>query len=145
MRKPLRVDTAGFPAPYYYPAIDDGIDHDDHTAEDQLRVVFETGRIKDGQQVVFDKATVITGLSRSQPELLFPGRERTQPAPEFNECPPYDGGQVQGHKPAPFQYQQAAGHHKTHKPEVEDQQQICRDCVNHRVWITCGCEPCLRH
>jgi len=95
MRKPLRVNTAGFPAPYYYPAIDDGIDHDDHAAEDQLRVVFQAGRIDDRQQVVFDKASMITGLSRSQPELLLPGRERTQPALELNECTPYDSRQVQ--------------------------------------------------
>jgi len=92
-----------FPAPQDYPAIDDGIDPDNCTAEDQLRVVFKTGRIEDGQQVVFDKATVITGLPRSQPELLLPGRERAQPALELSECTPYDSGQVQKHKPAPFQ------------------------------------------
>ena len=132
---------ARHPAPQKYPAINDNINGNNHAAEDQLHVVIKAGRIQDGHKIVFDEATLVSGLPRSPPELLFPRGERTQPALEFQQRTPYNRGQVQEYKPAPFQYQQATGHHKTHKAEMEYQQQVCSNSVIHCGRIIKNKEP----
>jgi len=98
-----------------------------------LCTVFKAGRIQYGQQIMFNKASLITGLPGRLPELLLPGSQWTKPSLDFDERTPRNSRQVQYCEPAPFQYQQATCKHKTDKPEMQNQQQIGSNCVMHRA------------
>jgi hypothetical protein len=81
---------------------------------------------------MLDKASLITSLPGRLPELLLPGSQWTKPSLDFDKRTPHNSRQVQYREPAPLQYQQAASKHKTDKPEMENQQQVCSNCVIHR-------------
>ena len=93
-----RVATTGFlplfPAAQEYPAINRHINKDDKSSENQLCIGIQSCRVKHWQQVVFDKAALITGLAGRLPELLFPGCQRANPAPEFKQYRPKHGRQM---------------------------------------------------
>ena len=68
---------------------------------------------------MFNEAGLISRSSARFPEPLFQGRERADPAGEFNQGSPTRRGKVKPYHPPPFQNQEPAEQDKQNEREME--------------------------
>ena len=101
----------------------------------------EPGRVDDGCDVVSDKITLIADSAPELPERRLQRCQRTEHAEKLAQRPPDDGRQMQPHEPGPAQHEKAAQHHKDDKGEVDDQDQIGVQTVEHFPPISCTAYP----
>ena len=76
--------------------------------EDDLDLSGQPCRIQKGKDVVLNETGLIALASTCFPEPMLQGRERADPAGEFNQSSPTRRRKVEPHHPPPFQNQESA-------------------------------------
>lgn len=100
--------------------------------EEDLDPSGQSRRIKKRQDVVLDETGLIPRSSSRLPEPLLQGRERADPAGEFNQGSPTRRGQVEPHHPPPFQDQESAEQDKQNEGEMEKNEEISQPVIEQR-------------
>lgn len=117
------------------PSIDRQI-HDQHQrAEYELNLVRQRRRIEDGQKVPAQKVAWVVGFSTLCPQPILQWRQRTDPAAEFDEGAPEDGGQMNPENRVPSEGQQSSEQDKEDKCDVEEKHEVGKEPVIHDLAI----------
>ena len=105
--------------------------------EHDLNLSGQPGGVKKGQDVVFNEAGLIPPSSARFPDPLFQGRERADPAGEFNQGSPARRGKVKPYYPSPFQNQEPAEQDKQNEREMEKNEEIGQPVIEERRHSPC--------
>ena len=100
--------------------------------EEDLNLSGQPCRIKKGQDVVLNEAGLIALSSSRSPEPMLQGRERADPAGEFNQGPPTRRRKVEPYHPPPFQNQESSEQDKKNEGEVEKNEEISQPVIEKR-------------
>ena len=100
------------------------IHYEDAGTEKQLNVSRKSGRIQQWKHIVLDERARVTLSAGSLSKRLLEGRQRTNPAGEFNQGSPHCRGDMYVCQPGPSQYQQPAQHYEQHEGKVDDDDEI---------------------
>ena len=100
------------------------IERDDGDPDHDLVASFQTRRIDDGRNILFDESAVIGWFARHCSEPIFEWRQWTDPASEFDQCPPRNRWQVRPGQPRPSENRQTSQRDKSDEDEVEDENEI---------------------
>jgi hypothetical protein len=77
-----------------------------------------------GKQIVLDESAAVVAAPSELTQTICQRRERTNPPAEFDIVAPQGRGQVQPGQFWPAQQQKTARHDKSHKPQVQQHQQV---------------------
>ncbi len=108
-------------SPHSFPAdtIDESVERDHETREYPLDFRGQTRGIKDGKEMVLDKAIRVSRLAGERQESIFQGRQGAHGARhEFSVDAPGNAGQVRNREPARAMDQQ------TSKQDVQYEEQV---------------------
>ena len=121
----------GPPLPKQPVTVDCHVQQERTETERDLDPAGEPGRVDDRRDVVSDKVTLVAGSAPELPEHRLQGRQRAEHAEKLAQRPPDDGRQMQPHEPGPAQHEKAAQRHEEDKGEMDDQDQIGGQTVEH--------------
>ena len=93
--------------------------------------ISRVSRVEDRQEIVADEAARVTGFAGSLPEAVLDRRQRADPAAQFNGGAPAGGGQVHPCQPWPAQRQDAAEHDEGDEQEVQHDDAVGQEAVDH--------------
>lgn len=93
--------------------------------------ISRVSRVEDRQEIVADEAARVTGFAGSLPEAVLERRQRADPATQFYGSAPAGGGQVHPCQPWPAQRQDAAKNDEGDEQEVQDDDAVGQEAVDH--------------
>ena len=100
--------------------------------EDHLKLSGQPCGVKEWQDVVLDETGLISRFSARFPEPLLQGRQRADPAGEFNEGSPTRRGKVEPYHPPPYQNQEPAEQDKKNEREMEKNKKVGQPVIERR-------------
>ncbi len=112
--------------------VDAAVQEQHQKAENDLDLSGQRCRIKQRQNVVFNETGLIALASTCFPEPMLQGRERADPAGEFNQGSPSRRRKVEPHHPPPLQDQQSSEQDKKNEEEMEKNEKIGQPVIEQR-------------
>ena len=121
----------GPPLPKQPITVDGHVQQERAKAERDLDPAGEPGRVDDGRDVVCDEVALVAGSAPELPERRLQRCQRAEHAEKLAQRPPEDGRHMQPHETGPAQHEKAAQNHEDDKGQMDDQDQIGGQTVEH--------------
>jgi len=113
------------------PTVDEEVhQHHSHPNGDPPRVP-DPLRIDDGDQVVLDEPSGVSGLPSEAAEMVLDGGKGAGPCEEGDEGAPESSGNVDPNDPPLPRHQEATEDHKQDEPEMHHQGDVGEDAIDH--------------
>lgn len=129
MSEALPAIPAPLSSPKEKPAVDRGIDDDDHRSKHELHLPGEASWVDDRYEIVLDEAGCITRLTALGAEMVFEVGKGANSARELHKEPPGSRRQMEGGKPAPPHCEYCAKQGEQDKCQMDYEDNVGREKV----------------